>query len=80
MADKVKRYFPVVYLRNGDACVGSPCDTEEECKAELEKAVIKWGDRISSTTYMVRSESNTKEIFGSPNSRNALTEWGKRKC
>lgn len=78
MESKGKRYFPVIYLRNGDACVGSPCETEAECKEALERAVLKTEPgKVVATTYMVRSDATTKEIFGSPNSRNYLTGWGK---
>ena len=69
-----KNYFPVVYLRNGDACVGKPCETEEECRNELIRAVRLYPDKVESTTYMIRAEADVKSIFGKPKSRDVVKE------
>ena len=69
-----KNYFPVIYLRNGDACVGSPCASEEECRAELEKAVRANILKVVGTTYMVRESESVTEIFGSPKSRDLMQD------
>ena len=68
----MKKFFGVVYLTNGDACVGSPCDTEEECVAELEKAVRKHARLVKATTYMVRECDDTMALFGKPKSRDLM--------
>ena len=68
----MKKYFPVIYLKNGDACVGSPCDTEEECRKALAKAVVKYLDKVQGTTYLYRENASVQEIFGTPKSRDLV--------
>jgi len=71
---ETKNFFPVVYLRNGDACVGSPCKSEDECRAELKKAIFKHKGMVKATTYMVRESESTTDLFGSPKSRDLMQD------
>lgn len=70
----MKRYFPVIYLRNGDACVGSPCATEDECRKELAKAVAVNFEKVKATTYLYRENESVQEIFGTPKSRDLMQD------
>jgi len=72
--EKRKRYFPVVYLRNGDACIGSPLDTENDCRKALADAVTKNPEKISATTYMVREDEDVMSILGHPKSRDLIMD------
>lgn len=69
-----KKFFPVVYLTNGDACVGSPCSTEDECISELQKAVRKNPTKVKATTYMVREQEDVMDLFGHPKSRDVMQD------
>lgn len=70
----MKKYFPVIYLKNGDACIGSPCDTEDECRKELARAVVVHFDKVKATTYLYRESASVQEIFGTPRSRDLMQD------
>ncbi len=70
----MKKYFGVVYLCNGDACVCSACSSEEEVIEELKKAVRKHPGKIQATTYMAREEEDLMKIFGHPKSRDLMQD------
>ena len=50
----MKQYFGVVYLENGDACICSSCESEEEVRNAMKKAIAKNPTKIKATTFMVR--------------------------
>ena len=68
----MKKYYPVVYLKNGDACVGSACETEQECVKALAKACSKYHDKVKATTYLYREAESVEDIFGTPRSRDLM--------
>lgn len=70
----MKKYYGVAYLRNGDACICSGCDTEEEVREALKKAIVKHPGEIVATTYMAREQGSLEEIFGHPRSRDLMQD------
>lgn len=68
-----KKFYPVIFLRNGDACVGSPCPDEATCRAEIRKSFMntKKG-KIVGSTFMVREDEDVRSILGSPKSRDIV--------
>ena len=73
----MKQYFGVVYLENGDACIWSSCESEEEVRNAMKKAIAKNPTKIKATTFMVR-ESDKKltlfDLFGHPKSRDLMQD------
>ena len=70
----MKKYYGVAYLKNGDACICSACDSEGEVREELKKAIIKHPGAIVATTYMAREQQSLREIFGNPKSRDLMQD------
>ena len=68
----MKKYYGVIYLKNGDACVSRACDSEEQCVEAMKKAVAREPHNIKATTYMVRETEETTFIFGHPRSRDLM--------
>lgn len=68
----MKRYFGVIYLKNGDACVSRACDSEEQCVNAMKRAIMREHDKIKATTYMVRETDDDEFIFGHPRSRDLM--------
>lgn len=69
----MKVYYGVIYLKNGDACVSRPCESEEQCVEAMKKAVAREFDKIEATTYMAREvEGDGKFVFGHPRSRDLI--------
>ena len=69
----MKKYFGVIYLKNGDACVSRACDSEEQCVNAMKRAIAREYDKIKATTYMVREVEDGEEfIFGHPKSRDLM--------
>ena len=50
------------------------CDTEEEVREALRKAIIKHPGEIVATTYMAREQGSLEEIFGHPRSRDLMQD------
>lgn len=69
----MKRYYAVVYLKNGDSCVSRPCDTEEQAIDALKKVIAREPHNIKATTYMVREDAG-EFIFGHPKSRDLIQD------
>ena len=78
-------YYGVVYLKNGDACIGYPCASEEEVRSELERVVARQITERNppvATTYITRKVEardgeepkplSLMEILGHPRSRDVL--------
>lgn len=70
----MKKYYGVAYLANGDACVCSACESEEEVMNELRKVVMNHPTEIIATTYMAREEDSLMKIFGHPKSRDVIQD------
>ena len=74
----MKRYFGVIYLKNGDACVSRACDSEEQCVDAMKRAVAREYDKIKATTYMMRDvdEGSDAEVFmfGHPRTRDLMQD------
>ena len=68
----MKKFFGVIYLKNGDACVSRPCDTEEQCVNAMKRAIAREREKIKATTYMVRETEDDEFIFGHPKSRDLM--------
>ena len=69
----MKKYYAVIYLRNGDICISRACDTEEQCVEALKKAITREYDHVKATTYMVR-EDGGEFLFGHPKSRDLMQD------
>lgn len=67
-----KKYYGVVFLITGDACVSRPCDTEEECINALKNVCRRVGDTIIATTYLKRDSQDLFDLFGHPRSRDLI--------
>ena len=69
----MKSYYGIVYLKNGDCCICSPCASESEVMEELKKAVKKYFDKVEATSYITREgDPSLKKLFGCPDSRNLM--------
>ena len=68
----MKNYYPVLYLRNGDACIARPCANEQECRKEIAIAYAKYEGKVVGSTFMVREEPDIQHILGSPASRDIV--------
>lgn len=71
----MKRYYGVVYLKNGDMCVSRACESEDECVSAMKRAVAKHFDEVKATTYMVREATDDGGfVFGHPKSRDLMQD------
>lgn len=71
----MKKYYGVIYLKNGDCCVSRPCESETQCVEAMKKAVARDLDRIKATTYMVREAADGDGfVFGHPRSRDLIQD------
>ena len=70
----MKKYFGVIYLKNGDACVSRPCDSEEQCVDAMKRAIMREHDKIKATIYMARETEDGEFIFGHPKSRDLMQD------
>lgn len=79
----MKHYYGVIYLKNGSACICAACQSEEEVRAEMAKAVTR---EIAShnppvaTTFITREVEGDapaptlQDILGHPRSRDLLQD------
>lgn len=67
----MKKYYAVLYRKDGHISVSKPVDTEEEVIDLLKGAIVNHPDKYFATTWMVREvEDEAPEfLFGHPKSR-----------
>lgn len=67
----MKKYYAVLYRKDGHISVSKPLDTEDEVIAILKEAIANHPDKYHATTYMIREFEGEAPafLFGHPRSR-----------
>lgn len=77
----MKKYWGIIYLKNGDACICSACDSEEEVMETLRSTLSKKYERINqiaATSYISREVKEgdkvptLQDLLGCPKSRDLI--------